>query len=83
MPTSGWLVLTWVSGCTRSNALAKAVTSSVDIVHAPMLNSSTNGVANATSRSRHKGIGRTRRGASSTKSTAAGCSWAGCALGSA
>ena len=74
-PTSDWSVLTWVSGWTRSSTLATAVTSSVDSVQVPMLSSSRNGVANATSRSRHSGIERTRRGASSTRSTAAGSSW--------
>jgi hypothetical protein len=46
----------------------------VDIVQAPTLSSSTNGVANATSRSRHSGIERTRREAPRTRSTAVGSS---------
>ena len=34
-PTSGSLVVTWTSGCTCSTFAATAVTSSVDIIHAP------------------------------------------------
>jgi hypothetical protein len=71
-PTSAWSVLTCVSGWTRSNTLASAATSSVESVQVPTVSSNKNGVANATSRSRHSGIERTRRGASSTRSTAAG-----------
>jgi hypothetical protein len=83
MPTSGWSVRTWVSGWTCSRALAKAVTSSVDSVQVKTVSSSRNGVANATSHSRHKGIERTRRGAPSTRSTAADCSWIARAPGTA
>jgi hypothetical protein len=46
------------------------------------VSSSRNGVANTTSRSRHNGIERTRRGAPKTRSTAAGSSWAARAPGS-
>lgn len=76
-PTSAWSVLTWVIGWTRNSTLARAATSSVDSVQVPMLSSSRNGVANATSRSRHRGIERTRRGASRTRSTAASRSCSG------
>ncbi|HTW13293.1 MAG TPA: hypothetical protein VME01_11145, partial [Solirubrobacteraceae bacterium] len=71
-PTSGWSVATRASGWTRRILAASEVTSSVDIVHMPIPRNSTSGVTNATRRSRHSGIGITRRGVSST-SSAAGC----------
>jgi hypothetical protein len=40
-PTSGWVVLTCVSGCTSRNFPATAVTSSVDSIHEATPSSST------------------------------------------
>jgi hypothetical protein len=71
-PTSGCVVVTWTSSWTCSSLSATAVTSSVDIIHEPMSSNSVSWVANATRRSRQRGIGRTRRGACSTTSTADG-----------
>lgn len=69
-PTLRCAVLMCVSGCTCRTRAASAVTSSVDIIHEPTPKSSASWVAAATRRSRQPGIGRTRRGTSSTTSTA-------------
>ena len=53
-PTARWPVLTCLSGCTRSTFAARAVTSSVDIIHEPTPSSSASCVATATSRSRQQ-----------------------------
>ena len=71
-PTSRCLVFTFVSGCTCRILIASAATSSVDPIHVAAPRSSAIWVAMATARSRQRGIGRTRRGACSTTSAAAG-----------
>ncbi len=72
IPTSGWLVLTCWSWWTRSRAPAQAVTSSVDSIQVPAPSRITSCTASAEIRIRQSGIGRTRRGVSSTSSTAEG-----------
>jgi hypothetical protein len=71
-PTSRWLVFTFVSGCTCRILIARAATSSVDIIQVPAPSNNASWVVNATARSRQRGIARTRRGACSTTSAAAG-----------
>ena len=69
-PTSGAEVFTWASGFTRRIIVATAVTSSVDITQVPTPRSRTSWVANATARSRQRGIAFTRQGACRTTSAA-------------